>query len=478
MANIKRSWTKCKRERAQKKARVTLKQRRRYIDTAKQKSETQFVGILPMIEYQEQMLQLREKMSQRLRETKGKNAIFKTPDVAIGMVTLLQMGLQYLEHIPLFLEEVKVAERLGLKHFFSENVVRDWIERKPQEQTQGLKQLAQDYVLTQGLNEGCAAYVDVDLTSIRSYAQKREGAVAGYGSHGRGLCYQAPRVSVNGLNFDWALTPGNEYGGTYYNQALQTAETLLGQGLARNVILRSDSGFASAERLKKAQEWAHRFESFHFIMAASASPKASALLKLIEESQGLPQQRWRKVSQTTWVLEFSRRIVYKEEGLKARAVLVRQERLVTKRFGRKKGQTRKEKQNHFYFLLTDYRPSERNAQNLFREYHGRQNEELLFRDSKQDGAFLHLPDQTLAANELYLSLVLLSQTLRRLYQKRALPKKRRLTYAPTLQNWFIKIGGKNQVPKLDLLQSALSHSSGNTNLDQNNLQTVCDYPFP
>lgn len=474
MAKRKKRWTKRKREEARKKGRVTLKKRRRFIYEAKQRSETKFTGIFPLMEYQEKMLQLRQKLSEHLQETKGKSAIFKTPDVALGMVTLLQMGLQYLEHIPLFLEEVKVAERLGLRHFFSENVVRDWIERRPQDQTQGLKQLAQDYVLSQGLREGSDAYVDVDLTSIRSYAVKREGAIAGYGSHGRGPCYQAPRISVNGLNFDWALKPGNETGGQYYDEALQTAETLLGQGKAREVILRSDSGFASAERLKKAQELAKRFPRFRFIMAASASPKGSALLGLIEEAKQMPKKRWRKVSPTTWVLEFSRRIVYKEERLKTRVVLVKQQRLLTKRFGPRKGQTRKEKQDHFYFLLTDYRPSECNAPNLFKEYHGRQNEEQLFRDSKQARAFLHLPDQSLAANELYLSLVLLSQTLRRLYQKQVLPKKRRLTYAPTLNNWFIEIGGKNQGSELDLFQLPLPDSPGNPDLAQKNLQTVCN----
>lgn len=474
MAKEKRSWTKRKRKEACQKAKVTLKKGRRFIYEAKQRSETKFAGVFPLMEYQEKMLGLRQKMSERLKETKGKNAIFKTPDVALGMVTLLQMGLEYLEHIPLFLEEVKVAERLGLRHFFSENVVRDWIERKPQEQTQGLKGLAQDFVLSEGLSEGADAYVDVDLTSIRSYAVKREGAVAGYGSHGRGPCYQAPRISVNGLNFDWALKPGNEYGGTYYDIALQTAETLLGQGKAREVIVRSDSGFASAERLKKAQALSHRFPNFHFVMAASASPKESALLGLIEEAKATPKKRWRKVSPTTSVLEFSRKVVYKDEGLKARAALIKQQRTLTKRVGRGKGKTKKVKKDHFYFLLTDYRPSECNAQNLFREYHGRQNEEHLFRDSKQARAFLHLPDQSLGANELYLSLVLLSQTLRRLYQKQVLPKKRRLTYAPTLNHWFIKIGGKNQVPQLDLFHPPLPDSPGNQDLDQKNLQTICN----
>jgi hypothetical protein len=474
MAKRKRQWTKRKRELARQKAQVTLKKRRKFICQARQKAETQFAGIIPLIEYQKKMLQLREKMSQRLQETKGKNAIFKTPDVALGMVTLLQMGLQYLEHIPHFLEEVKVAERLGLRHFFSENVVRDWIERKPREQTQGLKRLAQDYVLNQGLGEGEDAYIDVDQTSIRSYATGREGAVPGYGSHGRGPCYQAPRVSVNGLNFDWALKPGNEHGGTYYDIALQVAETLLGQGKAREVILRSDSGFAAAERLKQVQKLAHRFPNFHFIMAASAGPKESALLKLIEEAKSMAKKRWRKVSPTTSVLEFSQRIVYKEEGLKARAVLIKQQRTLTKRLGRGKGKIQKVKEDHFYFLLTAYRSSECNAQNLFRDYHGRQNEEHLFRDSKQARAFLHLPDQSLAANELYVSLVLLSQTLRRLYQKQVLHKKRRLSYAPTLHDWFIKIGGKNQGPKFDLFQPPLPDSQGNSDLDQKNLQTVCN----
>lgn len=463
---------------AQKKAQATLKKRRKFIHQARQRSETQFAGIFPLIEYQGKMLRLRERLAQHLEETKGKNAAFKTPDVALGMVTLLQMGLQYLEHIPRFLEETKVAERLGLHHFFSENVVRDWIERKPEEQSQGLKALAQDYVLTAGVSEGSRAYVDVDQTSIRSYAKKREGAVPGYGSHGGGPCYQAPRVSVNGLNFDWALKPGNEYAGPYYNQALQTAETLLQQGKGREVIVRSDSGFASAERLQKAQGVAERFENFHFIMAASASPKESALLKLIEEAKQMPKKRWRKVSPTTSVLEFSRRTVYKEEGLKARAVLVKQQRTLTKRVGRGKGQTRTEKQDHFYFLLTDYRPSECKAQNLFREYHGRQNEEHLFRDSKQARAFLHLPDQTLAANELYLSLVLLSQTLRRLYQKQVLPKNRDLSYAPTVNDWFIEIGGKNPVQAPDLFQPPLLDPPRNSDLDQNNLQTICNYPPP
>lgn len=474
MANRKRRWTPRKREAARKRAKVTLKKRRQFIYEAKQRAETKFAGVFPLMEYQDKMLGLRQKLSEHLKETKGKNAWFKSPDVAIGMVTLLQMGLQYLEHIPHFLKEVKAAERLGLRHFFSENVVRDWIERKPEEQTQGLKQLAQDYILSDGIRKGSAAYVDVDLTSIPSYAAGREGAVPGYGSHGRGPCYQAPRISVNGLNFDWALRPGTEYGGPYYDWALKAAETLLGQGRARDIILRSDSGFASAGRLKKAQGLKDRFENFHFIMAASAGPKESALLGLIEEARKLPKKRWRKVSKTTWVLECSRKTVYREAGLKARAVLVKQQRTVTKRFGPRKGQTRKETQDHFYFLLTDYRPSECNAQNLFREYHGRQNEEQLFRDSKQGRAFLHLPDQTLAANELYLSLVLLSQTLRRLYQQRVLPKRRRLSYGPSLQPWFIEMGGKNQGSELDLLYPSLFDPPGNPDLDQKSLQAVCN----
>jgi hypothetical protein len=367
-----------------------------------------------------------------------------------------------------------VAERLELHHFFSENVVRDWIERKPEEQSRGLKTLTQDYVLSQGLSEGCDAYIDVDQTSIRSYAKKREGALAGYGSHGGGPCYQAPRISVNGLNFDWALRPGNEHGGTYYDRALETAEILLKQGKAGQVILRSDSGFASAERLGKAQGLAKRFPNFHFIMAASAGLNESALLYLIEKAGQTPKKQWRKVSPTTSVLELSRRMVYRTEGLKTRAVLIKQERTLTKRFGTRKGQTRIEKQDHFYFLLTDYRPSECNAQNLFRDYHGRQNEEQLFRDSKQARAFLHLPDQTLAANELYLSLALLSQTLRRLYQKQVFPKKRHRTYAPTFNDWFIEIGGKNQVSELNLLHPSLLDSQRNPDLDQENLQTVCN----
>ena len=160
--------------------------------------------------------------------------------------------------------------------------------------------------------------------------------------------------------------------------------------------------------------------------------------------------------------------------MKSRAVLVKQERTLTKRSGRGKGQTRTEKQDHFYFLLTDYRPAECNAQNLFRDYHGRQNEKQLFRDSKQARAFLHLPDQSLAANELYLSLASLSQTLRRRYQKRILPKNRRRTYAPTLNDWFIEIGGKNQVPELNSFHPALPDSQRNPDLDQVRQQTICN----
>jgi len=474
MANRKKRWTARKRETARKKAKVTLKKRRQFIYEAKQRSETKFAGIIPLMEYQDKMLQLRQKLSDHLKETKGKNAWFKSPDVAIGMVTLLQMGLEYLEHIPHFLKEVKVAEGLGLPHFFSENVVRDWIERKPEEQTQGLKELAQAYILSTGIGKGTAAYVDVDLTSIPSCAHQREGAVPGYGSHGCGRCYQAPRISVNGLNFDWALKPGIEPGGPYYDWGLKAAETLLEQGKARDVILRSDSGFASAGRLQSAQALKGRFENFHFIMAASAGPKESALLGLIQESGKLGKKRWRKVSKTTWVLEFSRRKVYKKEAVKARAVLVKQQRTSSKRTSRWNSQKRIEPRDHFYFLLTDYPPSECNAQNLFREYHGRQNEEQLFRDSKQGRAFLHLPDQTLAANELYLSLVLLSQMLRRLYQQRVLPKSRRLSYGPSLQHWFIEMGGKNQGSEPDLFYPALSDSPGNPDLDQKSLRSACN----
>ena len=49
MANQKKRWTRRKREDARKKAKVTLKKRRRFIYEAKQRTETKFVGIFPLM---------------------------------------------------------------------------------------------------------------------------------------------------------------------------------------------------------------------------------------------------------------------------------------------------------------------------------------------------------------------------------------------------------------------------------------------
>lgn len=478
MRKRRRGWTERKREVAHQKAKKTLRKRRDFIVQAKMRSETRFAGIIPFMEYGDKMLQIREKLREHLEETKGKNATFKSLDVALGMITLLQMGLRYLEHIPHYLEEVKIAERLNLPHFFSEDVVRNWLQRKPEEQSQGLKRLAQDYILAQELPVGSRWEVDVDQTAIASRARKREGVHAGYGMKGHQAkpCFQAPRVSVNGMNFDWALKAGTEHCSGYYDRALETAETLLAQSPGGFVLLRSDTGFASAEHLRRAQELSLRFPHFRFILAAAAAPAGTALVGLLKEAKRISKKRWRKVSSSTSVLELSERLVYQHEGLKTRVAVIRKKMTRTKRLSNRKGHVRKQIQDHYYFLLTNYFPSESNAQHLFRDYHGRQAEEQLFRDSKGSGAFLHLPDQTLAANELYLSLVLLSQVLMRLYQRQVLPKTRKLSYTQTIHDWFIQVGGKNRIQNFDSLSSPLSDSPRNTRLDQTCAPTITTYP--
>lgn len=439
MASRKR-WTPAKRRRARRKAEAALRERRKVIQNTRERRDTSYAGMVPVVEYADQRLKLRARLPGVLSMKKGKTAVYSPLDEAMGYLGIQMAGIVRLNHIDRLLTEGALATALGIPRWMSENTEQRFLKRATEETLEGMDRLLQKLVEEEHLewSEG-PIEVDGDVTGVPQRARKREGVEAGYCGGKVRPCYQQPRVTVNGLVWWTDLRPGNDAGVDVPERTLKTGSELAQKCPKREVFCRWDGQWASRGNLGEAQEAARKHPNLRYLVAIHATQMAEGRWE--ELVKGSPEP-WKRMNSTTEVKELG--WIKPWEGVEpTRAVAVRREARPPKG-KRKKGKGEREWDLR-YLIATGVPHKRLGTRSVFKRYHGRQQEEFSFKDGKQSLATAKMPTQKLQANRMHAKMVGLAQVMLRLYSWNFLPHQG--TYGPTcktIREKVIAVGGENR----------------------------------
>ncbi len=435
-----KSWTHAKRRRARHKAEAALKERRRIIAETRDRTDTSYAGMVPIAEYGDQMLKLRQRLPGVLSMKKGKNAVYKPEDEAMAYVGCQLAGIVRLNHIDRLLPEGVLAEALGIPQWMSENTQQRFLKRATEETLDGVDGLTRKIVEEERVSWSEAPIeVDGDVTGVPQRGRKREGVESGYcGGRGR-PCYQQPRVTVNGVVWWTDLRRGKDACLDLPGRTLETASKLAQKYPKRAVFSRLDGYWASKANLREHQEAAQKNKNLMYLMTIHAGDmKEGRWEDLVSHGKG----PWKRVNSTTEIRELEW-IKPWDEAEPVRAVGVRRKEGLPK--GKKKRAQEKPKWDLRYLIVTPATRKRMGTRTVFDRYHQRQREEFSFKDGKQSLSTAKMPTMKLQANRMHVKLVGLAQVIFQLFAWKFLPHPG--SYGPeckTIREKVIVVGGENR----------------------------------
>lgn len=433
----RRRWTAKKRKRARQKAHAALRERRRIIELSRDRQESGYAGMVPVLQFSREVLKLPQGLPEALKMKKGRTAVYTPVDEAMAYLGCQMAGIVRLNHMDRLLPEGALAEALGIPQWMSENTEQRFLKRATEESLDGVDQLIQRRVQDEELQwSGGWIEVDGDVTGVPQRARRREGVRPGYCGGKVVPCYQQPRVTVNGLVWWTDLRPGDDGGVDLFGRTRQTALKLAQKHPKREVVYRLDGYFSSKESLRQSvAEDCPR--NLHFLLVIhDTRMKPGHWEALAAGSPG----RWKRMNSTTEIKELGSVRPW-EEAPPVRAVAVRRQ----KRDLKKKRRRSPPEWDLKYLIVTDLPRATMGTGEVFRRYHQRQREEFSFKDGKQSLATAKMPTQSLTANRMHVKMVGLAQVILKLFAEKFLPHPGR--YGPTcktIREKVIVVGGKNQ----------------------------------
>lgn len=434
---VRKQWTPAKRRRARAKANLALWERWQVVAASRQRQDTQYAGLVPVVAYADQRLRLRPRLRSELAMTKGRNAVFTPLDEAMAYLGCQMAGILRLNHIDRLLPEGLLAQVLGLPRWPSENTEQRFLQRGTEATVAGLDRLLAQLVDQAEVGwVGGPIEVDGDVTGVPQRARKREGVQSGYCAGQVRPCYQQPRVTVNGLPVWTDLRRGRDGGSDVFARTLATAVGLARKCPWREVFCRVDGYYASKANLRQAQAAGQRQRNLLFLLPIHASDmKQGRWEELVTAGPGA----WRRVNTTTEIRELGRVQPWGPGTPWVRAVAVRRE---DRKPARKPGAAKC--YDLRYLIGTNALRSRLGTTKTFRRYHQRQREEFSFKDGKQSLSLAKMPTQKLLANRVHVRMVALAQLILQLFARRFLPHRGR--YGPTCKSMrekVLAVGGKN-----------------------------------
>lgn len=436
----RKKWTAVKRRRARRKAEAALKERRHTIAATRDRRDTSYAGMVPMAEYGDRMLQLRQRWPEALSMKKGRNAIYKPEDEAMAYVGCQMAGIVRLNHIDRLLPEGVLAKVLGIPQWMSENTQQRFLKRATEETLEGVDGLTQKLVEEEELPGDGPIEVDGDVTGVPQRARKREGVESGYCGGRARPCYQQPRVTVNGLVWWTDLRRGKDACVDLPERTWKTGARLAQEYPKREVFCRVDGYWASKANLRRAQEVARKNANLMYLMTIHASDmKEGRWEELAAQGKG----PWKRVNSTTEIRELEWIKPWGDETERVRAVAVRRKEKPTKAKGR--AVKKEPRWDLRYLIVTNASRRRLGTRKAFRRYHQRQREEFSFKDGKQSLSTAKMPTMKLQANRMHVKMVGLAQVMFHLFARKFLPHQG--PYGPTcktIREKVIAVGGKNR----------------------------------
>jgi len=435
----RRSWTPAKRKRARRKAEAALRERRRIIQASRERKETAYAGMVPMVEYARQELKLEDRLNRGLHMKKGPTAVYSPLNEAVAYLGCQIGGILRLNHIDRLLPEGGLADALGLPQWMSENTEQRFLKRATEETLSGIDGIAQRLIVDEELRWGHPGPIEVDgdVTAVPQRGRKREGVESGYCGGRARPCYQQPRVTVQGLVWWTDLRAGNDACVDVPERTLETGSKLAREYPKREIFCRWDGQWASRGKLQEAQEAARKHPNLTYLVAIHATQMAEGRWEeLVNPSSG----PWKRVNSTTEIRELG--WVKPWEDVKAtRAVAVRREKRLPK--GKKRKGDRE--WDLRYLIATEVPRKRLGTRKVFDRYHQREREEFSFKDGKQSLSTAKMPTMKLMANRMHVKMVGLAQVMMQLFARKFVPHPG--PYGPmckTIREKLVAVGGKNQ----------------------------------
>jgi hypothetical protein len=436
----RRKWTIAKRRRARRKAEAALKERRRVITETRERSDTGYAGMLPVVEYAGKELKIRKRLEERLKMIKGRTATFSPLDEAMAYLGCQIAGIVRLNHIDRLLPEGALAELLELPRWPSENTEQRFLRRASPETLVGVDRILQRLVEDEELPGGAGLIeVDGDLTGIPQRGRKREGVEIAWCSGRTRPCYQQPRVTVNGLPWWTDLRRGKDMCSDLPERTLETGVKLAREWPKREIFCRMDGYYVSKEYLRSAEEAGKRYSNLKFLQVVHPKKlKEGGWEQLVKDTPG----PWTWVNSTTRIKELGSVRVWDDvEPMRAIAVRRKEGRTPAKA-GPTRG--RKPREELHYLIVTNVSRKRLGTRKVFKRYHQRQREEFSFKDGKQSLSTAKMPTSKLEANRMHVKIVALAQLMLQMFARRFLPHPGR--YGPTcktIREKVVAVGGKN-----------------------------------
>jgi hypothetical protein len=419
MAQAK-AWTKKKRARAARKGAATRRTRAQIIELAQQSHETSYALLIPFGAWIKDSIKLKERIETTVSLKKGPKSQFSVPDVITGLVVAAQAGVVHGSHLDKLVPEVKLAESIGLPHFFGATTASDLLKQAQPRHVKETQRVVRAIGWPSLADEDDQPIeVAVDTTGHPSDARQREGVKVGYCNGKREPCLKSGRVVVNGLPVFVDAYPGNENPHQPFEVGLAVARLLCRRYPRRPVHLSADSASASESHLNQLHRLAKRSPNFRYSLCISLLDPHQRPTETVQLARTKPKKQWKRINATTSVLDVGWRKVYWCSQQRTRQIVVR--RLEEKTRRGRRGRVKIETVPRFYLIATNYSRGERKARQVFRGYHRRTMVESSIKDGKQSFDQVPLPHQKFQANRLSLLVLTLAQLLGRLYQRRLLP---------------------------------------------------------
>ncbi|MGH9786083.1 MAG: transposase [Terriglobia bacterium] len=424
-----------------------LERRWQFVDEARQQSQSQYAGALPITDFMKNKLKVQERFRNEITLKKGPNSVYPVPEMLMGMVTLYVTDKNRMSQFDELLGEVKLAETVELPQFFSEDTGHRLLERVKPRHLKQLKGVLEELVL-ENLPLLVEAEEDLeldeDVTGLPSRARTREGVKRGYCNGRRRRCQKLATASVAGMPARYDLLPGNSNGGEFHPTSLKLAVELCKRHPRGLVIYRHDAGEEGEERLRELEQIARRHRNFRYIVAVKGRAVGiqGALKELRERPEG-----WLAVTPGTRVAEPGVMKLYGHSPRKRRVVIVaRGEPTFADHRESSPPRTRRPKRRvQYYGLVTNLRRHERARKRVFDTYHRRQSLcEFVFKDAKQSGIVGKFPSKKLLANAFVAGLQMLAYVMTKLFERSMLPATKPLPEVKTFRRRYVTVGGKNR----------------------------------
>lgn len=461
----RKGWTPKKRKRARAKAEISLRRRRLVIEQSRDRTDSAYAGALPLFEYADKGLELPERLSPALKMRKGKTSVFTPVDEAMAYLGAQLLGIWRLSGMDRLLPEGLLVRALELPRWPSEDTERRFLRRATERTLVGVDRTIQDVILAEEVEKRTEGWlwVGADITAIESRARRREGAAPGYCNGRKRVCFQVPRVCVQGLPWWTDLRPGRDACEDVFDVGLEAARRFARENPSRRAGFRVDGGFASKEHLRRLQAVRERHGNFHYFLAI---PRHNISPTWWEEVVGSTRSGWRRMNQTTWVKDVGMSRPWADETGAVHLVAVR--RYGQRRTRRGCGPWRwvaTDRIDKEYLIATSARPHTKVGRTIFRWYHTRQGEELSFKDGKQSLPLKKLPSRKLLPNRLHVKMVSLAQVKAQLFARHFIHPDRPAPpnggertsglLTRTLREKVFEAGGKNAEARRDLAAPSL-----------------------